>query len=325
MPVSAFPACRAARQQLRTGRPTSEKIMQTCNFRMMSMDVVEPYDERQTVDGGINYRTRMGPRSMGNTELNYALREISDYYEFLQISPSASSETIHRIYRFWASRYHPDNAETGNDEMFYLLRTAYEVLSDPERRASYDALRGQPASISLAPLSSIVDFMDELEGERNRRLAVLAILYCRRRSSPRDSEVSLRDLEIILAFPRDYLDFTTWYLVQKGFMKRAYNSDFTITVSGVDYVETQRVNLPVLNRLLSAGRLRLAEAIVERRVSARDRRIGLPDTRLVKIERRLNRRDRRVNKDDTRAENFCVKEGSEKFGESAGLEPESQS
>jgi hypothetical protein len=262
---------------------------------------------------------------MGNTELNYSLREISDYYEFLQISPSASSEIIYRIYRFWAARYHPDNPETGNDEMFYLLRAAYDVLSDPERRASYDTLRGTPASISSAPLSSIVDFMDELEGETNRRLALLAILYCRRRSNPRDSEVSLKDLERILGFPRDYLDFTTWYLVQKGFMKRADNSDFTITVAGVDYVETQRVNLPVLNRLLAVGRLRLAEPTVERRVSARDRRIGLPDTRLVKIERRLNKRDRRVNKDDVHLETFRAEQSDEKVGESADLEPDLRS
>ncbi|HEV2135932.1 MAG TPA: J domain-containing protein [Terracidiphilus sp.] len=253
------------------------------------------------------------------------MREISDYYEFLQISPSASSETIHRIYRFWAARYHPDNPETGNDEMFYLLRTAYDVLSDPERRASYDALRGQPASISSAPLSSIVDFMDELEGETNRRLALLAILYCRRRSNPRDAEVSLRDLEAILGFPRDYLDFTTWYLVQKGFMKRADNSNFTITVAGVDFVETQRVNLPVLNGLLTIGRLRLAEPTIDRRVGPRDRRIGLPDTRLVKVERRLNRGDRRINRDVVHVEPFCVNDIDEKVNGSADLEPDLES
>jgi len=35
-----------------------------------------------------------------------------DYYEFLQISPNAEGETIQRVYRFLATRLHPDNPET---------------------------------------------------------------------------------------------------------------------------------------------------------------------------------------------------------------------
>ena len=37
-----------------------------------------------------------------------------DYYEFLQISPHADYETIHRVYRYLASRFHPDNPDTGD-------------------------------------------------------------------------------------------------------------------------------------------------------------------------------------------------------------------
>jgi curved DNA-binding protein CbpA len=35
--------------------------------------------------------------------------EAVDYYEFLQISPNADADTIHRVYRFLAARLHPDN------------------------------------------------------------------------------------------------------------------------------------------------------------------------------------------------------------------------
>ena len=62
----------------------------------------------------------------------------ANFYEFLQISPHAKPETIHRIYRFLAARYHPDNKLTGDLEKFLLLNQAYEVLSDPERRAECD-------------------------------------------------------------------------------------------------------------------------------------------------------------------------------------------
>ena len=61
-----------------------------------------------------------------------------DYYEVLQVSPSAEPETIHRVYRLLAQRYHPDNQQSGNAERFRILHEAYTVLNEPERRARYD-------------------------------------------------------------------------------------------------------------------------------------------------------------------------------------------
>jgi len=176
--------------------------------------------------------------------------EIPDYYEFLQISPRAETETIHRVYRFLASRFHPDNHDTGDADRFYLLKQAYEVLSNQERRDAYDAARqdSQPE-----PLSARIDFMDNIEGELNRRVAFLTVLYSQRRTNPNKPEVSFRDIEIRLGFPRDYLAFTAWYLRTKGYITRADNSEFTITAEGVDFVETQRVNIPVLEKLLTTG------------------------------------------------------------------------
>jgi predicted transcriptional regulator len=95
--------------------------------------------------------------------------------------------------------------------------------------------------------------MDNMEGELNRRLAVLTVLYFQRRTNPNTPEVSFREIERRLGFPRDYLIFTAWYLRTKGYITRADNSEFTITADGVDFVETQRVNLPILEKLLTAG------------------------------------------------------------------------
>ncbi len=179
--------------------------------------------------------------------------EIPDYYEFLQISPNAEPDTIHRVYRFLAARLHPDNPGTGDAQKFFLLQQAYDVLSNPERRAEYDATRKNEVS-RPAPLSTWVDFMDNMEGELNRRLAVLAVLYFQRRTNPYAPEVSLFDIERRMGFPRDYLEFTAWYLRNKGYITRADNSDFTLTAEGVDFVETQRVNIPVLDKLLTTGK-----------------------------------------------------------------------
>jgi hypothetical protein len=54
-----------------------------------------------------------------------------------------------------------------------------------------------------------------------------------------------------MGFPRDYLDFTMWYLRSKEYITIADNSDFTITARGVDVVESNREKIPLLNRLLS--------------------------------------------------------------------------
>jgi len=176
--------------------------------------------------------------------------EIPDYYEFLQISANAEPETIQRVYRFLAARFHPDNPETGDDEKFFLLTQAYTVLSSPERRAEYDAKR-KNGTVPPEPLSSTIDFMDNAKGELNRRLAVLSVLYFQRRANPYSPEVSFLEIEERLGFPREYLEFTAWYLKSKGYVTRSDNSEFTLTAEGVDFVETQRANIPVLNKLLT--------------------------------------------------------------------------
>ncbi len=178
--------------------------------------------------------------------------ETVDYYEFLQISPNAEADTIRRVYRFLAGRLHPDNPETGDAVKFHLLKQAYDVLSNPDKRAEYDATfkKDSPAPV---PLSSSIDFMGSLDGELNRRLAMLALLYIQRRTNPYSPEVSLHEVEKRMGFPRDYLHFTTWYLRNKGYITQADNSDFTLTAVGVDFVESNSANIPLLNKLLTAG------------------------------------------------------------------------
>jgi curved DNA-binding protein CbpA len=175
-----------------------------------------------------------------------------DHYEFLQISPNAEPETIHRVYKFLAGRFHPDVPETGDAEKFTLLKHAYDVLSNPAMRAKYDDIRNRIAPEPL-PIVDSVDFLDNVEGELNRRLAVLAVLYKRCRTNAQKPEVSLGEVEGLMKFPRDYLEFTIWYLMKKGYIVRADNSSLTLTVLGVDFVETQRSTLPNLSKLLSSG------------------------------------------------------------------------
>src|SRR5690349_16765358 len=64
-----------------------------------------------------------------------------DYYEILRVGWQADGDTIERVYGTLADRFHPDNPSTGDPETFLRLREAYETLSDPAKRAKYNALR----------------------------------------------------------------------------------------------------------------------------------------------------------------------------------------
>lgn len=66
------------------------------------------------------------------------------YYEILEVVPHASPEVIKNAYRALAKKYHPDqqpneNAKQWSESAFKTITEAYEVLSDIERRKTYDA------------------------------------------------------------------------------------------------------------------------------------------------------------------------------------------
>jgi curved DNA-binding protein CbpA len=160
-----------------------------------------------------------------------------DHYEALQISPNADVETIQRVFRLLAQRFHPDNKETGNAARFRSLQEAYSILSVPEKRAQYDvhhqALRQERWRFVANAASGDTD----VEMEQQLRSTVLEILYARRRAEPGNPAFSQYELSQLTGRPREHLEFTVWYLVQRKFVTRDDSSSLTITVDGVDYVE----------------------------------------------------------------------------------------
>jgi curved DNA-binding protein CbpA len=175
-----------------------------------------------------------------------------DYYELLQISPNAELETIHRVFKMLATRYHPDNTETGDLARFLLLNQAYETLSDAQLRSSYNAVY-EGHKIQPIGLFETKEFSIGVDGEANRRMGILCLLYNRRRSNPDDPGLSLLEFEAMMSFAREHLMFTMWYLKEQGLLRTDENSDFVITGAGVDYVETHLPTNRLLYRLLKAA------------------------------------------------------------------------
>jgi len=60
------------------------------------------------------------------------------YYEILEVSESASKDTIRAAFRALSKKYHPDNKKTGDAEKFRLLNEAHECLTDETKRRFYD-------------------------------------------------------------------------------------------------------------------------------------------------------------------------------------------
>ena len=84
-----------------------------------------------------------------------------DYYDVLGVSADAGAEEIKRAYRQLARRYHPDISGDDRGVAFLEVARAYEVLSDPSRRRSYDSalppVRGYRGEwVSVDPLTDEV-------------------------------------------------------------------------------------------------------------------------------------------------------------------------
>lgn len=66
------------------------------------------------------------------------METLKTYYELLEVSEMASTETIRATYRSLSKRFHPDNKKTGDAERFRLITEAHDCLIDEEKRRTYD-------------------------------------------------------------------------------------------------------------------------------------------------------------------------------------------
>ena len=72
---------------------------------------------------------------------------MDDLYSILNVNPNASAEEIKKSYRKLQMKHHPDRG--GAAELSGKINSAYETLSDPEKRRIYDAKRNNPFNAGM--------------------------------------------------------------------------------------------------------------------------------------------------------------------------------
>jgi curved DNA-binding protein len=158
---------------------------------------------------------------------------LPDYYDVLQVSPRADSETIERVFRHLAHRYHPDNRDSGNSDRFSELVNAHTVLSDPEQRAKYDVsyegIRQERWRIFNQDSTT-----SEIVSDTRIRLALLSLLYVSRRDNAREPGMGIVELERLLACGTSVLEFHLWYMKENGWVERLDTGLLAISAAGVD-------------------------------------------------------------------------------------------
>jgi len=160
---------------------------------------------------------------------------LPDYYEAMQVSPRADQETIERVFRHLARRYHPDTQDSGNESKFTELVNANDVLSDPARRVEYDANyeRVREARWRIFKQDSAAS---DITNDSRIRRALLSILYVARRNDTNNPGVGVIEIERLLDCAESTINFHTWYLRENGWIERLITGHYAISAGGVDHL-----------------------------------------------------------------------------------------
>ncbi len=168
--------------------------------------------------------------------------EFVDYYEMFQLSPNAEGETIERIFRHLAKKYHPDNSESADAERFREIVEAHRTLVDPEARAGYD-VKYQEYWNRKWRLASEAGDGSVYSNDHIMRKRLLSLLYVQRRRNTHNPGMGNHEMARLVNSPYELLEFHLWYLKAKGWVERLESGQMAITAEGVDQVEQGRILL----------------------------------------------------------------------------------
>jgi hypothetical protein len=169
-------------------------------------------------------------------------KDFVDYYELLQLSPNADTDTIDRIFRHLAKKTHPDSTEFPDNDRFQLIVEAHRTLADPEIRAGYDA-KYQDYWQSKWRIAADARDVSAFDNDIIARERLLSLLYVQRRRNMKNPGLGELSIARLLLTPPELLEFHLWYLKAQGWVERMDSGLYAITAQGVDQVEQNRLQL----------------------------------------------------------------------------------
>jgi len=172
-----------------------------------------------------------------------------DYYELLEVSRNANSETIERVFRYFAMRYHPDNQNTGDEARFSEIVEAHDTLKDPVKRAQYDIHYNEQMNIHRELTQEATDTKG-IERDSVIQAKVLTLLYVKRRKDVNNPGIGDVEIERLSGCPREHLEFHIWYMKAKGWISRIENGTIAITIEGIDRANSEYRRDVTVTRLL---------------------------------------------------------------------------
>jgi curved DNA-binding protein len=147
------------------------------------------------------------------------------HYETLGVTDKATPEEIKAAFRKLAKQHHPDLG--GDADKFQQINSAYEILSDPDKRAHYDYMLRRPQNQSNDPNGFGWEFNfnqgnpNDIFGDINDQFSQMFGFNFRHPQTPRNRNIRMH-LEM------DFVD--TLDPVQKTFEYKISNGEETITI-----------------------------------------------------------------------------------------------
>jgi len=197
-----------------------------------------------------------------------------DFYEFLMVSPDADKPMIEWAVRLLATRFGKKNGEYVDEAKYNLVRLAYRTLSDPAKRAAFDALRAERIGSGDAPAQSGANgsaangapeppgeappepkrdpnaeltldqiriptqaSAEDVRIQRRLRQGSIAALYDILITRPRNPELGRAEIARATGVHSDDLEGPLWFLRETELLRTTTAGLYTLTAKGVEWAE----------------------------------------------------------------------------------------
>jgi hypothetical protein len=146
-----------------------------------------------------------------------------NHQDLMRAGLAGDMVAFERLYRSLSFRFHPDNQDTGDPEVFLQIREIHRILSVATKSGP------QPEFAAIGQVSAA-----SMQPSKQRRIDVLRMLYERKVEDCYSCGVPQNELQATTGLPGNELQFILWYLREKGAVIVGDSQVYSISATGVD-------------------------------------------------------------------------------------------